>query len=158
MKRIIPLLLFFQGCSEVDEKTFQPIEGRWLEKSSKQFFFEEWHKLDENTWGGFSYALPRKELQRIKRMRTFRIKEIGGHWCFLELDFDSEKSDTLRLQPSEEPDTWIFKKEGREEMIRMDGKDLTRNSVFTKSSVLHQLKAYHPKVLKEELPYSLLKE
>lgn len=157
MKRLLPFLLLFSGCSGEDQINLKPVEGRWLEKNSKQFFFEEWHAIDEYTWGGFSYVLPKKELQRIKRMRTFRVKKHLGKWVYLELDPDSPKMDTLNLQASEEPNTWIFKKEGREEMIRMDGKALTRNSVFPKTSVLHHLNSYQPKVVKEELPYSLLK-
>jgi hypothetical protein len=82
---------------------------------------------------------------------------MNGNWVFLELNTDAGKTDTLLLQPSEEPNTWVFKKEGREEMIRMDGQDLSRNSIFSNSSVLHHLEEYQPKNLTEELPYSLIK-
>jgi hypothetical protein len=157
MKGWMFLLIFLWGCSGGDDRFLQAVQGRWLEKTNKQFYFEEWHKLDDGVWGGFSYVLPKKELQRIKRMRTFRVTQWDGKWVFLELTADSKKMDTLLLQPSEEPDTWVFKKEGREEMIRMDGKELTRNSVFPESSVLHHLKGYEPKNLREELPYSLIK-
>lgn len=150
-------LLGLLGCSAGEDGDFRALQGRWIEKTDKQFFFEEWHKLDDGVWGGFSYVLPKKELQRIKRMRTFRIKKWEGSWVFLELKTDSKKMDTLILQPSEEPNTWFFKKEGREEMIRMDGRELSRNSVFPQSSVLHHLEEYQPKNLREELPYSLIK-
>ena len=90
-------------------------------------------------------------------MRSFRVKKHQGNWIFLEISSEKkEKIDTLILQSSDEPNTWIFKKEGREEMIRMDGKSLTRNSVFPESNVLHHLNGYQPKEGKEELPYSLL--
>ena len=158
MNRIFLFALWFWGCSSEDQTFLNPIEGRWIEKTSKQFYFEEWHALDDGVWGGFSYVLPKKELQRIKRMRSFRVKKHQGNWIFLEISSEKkEKIDTLILQASEEPNTWIFKKEGREEMIRMDGNAITRNSVFPKTSVLHHLNAYQPKVIKEELPYSLLK-
>lgn len=151
------LIVGLLGCSAREDGDFSAFQGRWIEKTNKQFFFEEWHKLDDGVWGGFSYVLPKKELQRIKRMRTFRIKKWEGNWVFLELKADSQKMDTLLLQSSEEPNTWVFKKEGREEMIRMDGNGLSRNSVFPQSSVLHHLEEYHPKNISEELPYSLLK-
>jgi hypothetical protein len=157
MKKILLLVLILSSCSGGDQKLFSTLEGRWLEKTSKQLFFEEWHPLDREVWGGFSYGLPKKELARIKRMRTFQIKKWNEHWIFIEINADTKMADTLVLQPSEEPDTWIFKKDEREEMIRLDGKELTRNSIFPESSVLHHLKNYQPKNETEELPYSLLK-
>lgn len=143
------------GCQSPVDFPLKKLEGRWIERGKKLFFFEEWHELKPGEWAGFSYVLPRKELNRTKRIRVFRVVSINQQWVYIERN--EQHYDTLLLQSSTAPNVFVFHKEGREESFRKDPAGWSHTSVFSNNSTNHLLEKYQPAQLKEEIPYSLVK-